>query len=593
VNNGTVTLYAQWTANTYTVTYYENANGDFVGGMPSTNPITVTHGATISQPPNPSRDGYTFSGWYREAAGTNAWNFASNTVTADTPLYAKWTQNTYTVTYNANANGENVTGMPSPNPVLNVPHGTAISQPPSIPIRTGYTFDGWHREAAGTTAWNFTSDTVTENRILYAKWIANTYTVTYYPNANCDIVGGMPSPNPVLNVPHGTTISQPSPNPSRDGYTFSGWYREAAGTTAWIFTSDTVTANTPLYAKWKANTYTVTYHENANGDSVTDMPMPNPVTDVPHGTTISQPSPNPSRYGYTFSGWYRQAAGTTAWNFASNTVTADTPLYAKWTQNTYTVTYNANANGDNVTGMPSPNPVLNVPHGTAISQPPTNPSRTDYTFGGWYKEATGTTAWNFATDTVIDNTPLYAKWINIYTVTFNSNGGSSVTPQKVDSGKMATEPTGPTRSGYTFAGWYSNSGMTTPYVFSTPVTKDITLHAKWTFTVSGNIYLDVSGNLAIGATVQLILPNWDDLNAPYDLNVTSITDANGYYEFPSTPLDIGKGYVIIASFPGYTSNAISVDDKLVINLTLLNSGPETRGASQNLNLKQLLLPLKK
>lgn len=67
-----------------------------------------------------------------------------------------------------------------------------------------------------------------------------------------------------------------------------------------------------------------------------------------------------------------------------------------------------------------------------------------------------------------------------YTVTFNTNGGTDVEPQTVEEGQTATEPTAPTKGSDTFGGWYSDSGLTTAYNFSTPVTADITLYAKWT-----------------------------------------------------------------------------------------------------------------
>jgi uncharacterized repeat protein (TIGR02543 family) len=66
-----------------------------------------------------------------------------------------------------------------------------------------------------------------------------------------------------------------------------------------------------------------------------------------------------------------------------------------------------------------------------------------------------------------------------YTVTFDTDGGSSVADQDVDSGDTATVPTPPTKSSYTFKGWYSDAALTTPYDFTTPVTADITIHAKW------------------------------------------------------------------------------------------------------------------
>ncbi|MCL2269974.1 MAG: InlB B-repeat-containing protein, partial [Treponema sp.] len=100
-----------------------------------------------------------------------------------------------------------------------------------------------------------------------------------------------------------------------------------------------------------------------------------------------------------------------------------------------------------------------------------------------------TTAYIFSTPVTGDIT-LHAKWITQYTVTFNSNGGSSVSNQTVNEGVAASRPANPTRAGYTFNDWYSDSGLTIVYNFSTSVTSNITLYAKWdaipTYTVTFN-----------------------------------------------------------------------------------------------------------
>lgn len=117
----------------------------------------------------------------------------------------------------------------------------------------------------------------------------------------------------------------------------------------------------------------------------------------------------------------------------------------------------------------------------AIISAPTAPTKEGYTFAGWYKEAGCTNAWDFATDKVTTNINLYAKWtINQYTVVFDSNGGSTVSNQTVDYNTAATQPSAPTKTDYTFNGWYSDSGLLTRFNFATPVTGDITLYAKWT-----------------------------------------------------------------------------------------------------------------
>ena len=119
-------------------------------------------------------------------------------------------------------------------------------------------------------------------------------------------------------------------------------------------------------------------------------------------------------------------------------------------------------------------PRQRIPKNGLVTQP-TNPTKTGYTFSEWDK---GLSAYNFSTP-VTSNFTLDAKWtINEYTVTFDSDGGSSVTAQTVEYGSKATEPDpAPTKSDYTFAGW-TLSGEA--YDFDTPVTADITLVATWT-----------------------------------------------------------------------------------------------------------------
>ena len=127
-----------------------------------------------------------------------------------------------------------------------------------------------------------------------------------------------------------------------------------------------------------------------------------------------------------------------------------------------------------------------------------DPTRSGYTFSGWYTEASNGTKFD-ANKAVTENMKLYAHWtkkssggssggsssgggtpaVTTYTVTFDTNGGSSVDSQKVKENQKATEPTAPTKENNTFAGWYSDSELTTEYNFDTAVTKNITLYAKW------------------------------------------------------------------------------------------------------------------
>lgn len=112
----------------------------------------------------------------------------------------------------------------------------------------------------------------------------------------------------------------------------------------------------------------------------------------------------------------------------------------------------------------------------AVATRPANPTKEGFAFDNWYTSSALTTVFNFATPITVD-TVLYAKWINTYTVTFDTDGGSEVEPQTVVSGGTATQPEDPTKDSFTFDGWYDSEDA--EYDFATPVTEDITIYAKW------------------------------------------------------------------------------------------------------------------
>ena len=160
---------------------------------------------------------------------------------------------------------------------------------------------------------------------------------------------------------------------------------------------------------------------------------------------------------------------------------------------TYTVTFNANGHGTAPAAQ-------TVEEGKTATKP-ANPTAAGWKFGGWFKEAACTNAYDFSTP-VTANITLYAKWTEnttpgpgtTYTVTFNANGhGTAPAAQTVEEGKTATKPTDPTAAGWIFGGWFKEAACTNAYDFSTPVTANITLYAKWTEDSSAptNPFVDV------------------------------------------------------------------------------------------------------
>ncbi len=152
-----ITLYAKWTAQSYTI------NFDMQGQGTPVSPISAAHGTLLTAPEAPTAEGVVFEGWYKEPACTNAWDFAADTVFADLTLYAKWTAVTYVVRFD-------MQGIGTPLEAVTVANGELLAAP-NAPAAEGYTFAEWYREADCINAWNFESDLVTEDIVLYAKWV--------------------------------------------------------------------------------------------------------------------------------------------------------------------------------------------------------------------------------------------------------------------------------------------------------------------------------------------------------------------------------------------------------------------------------------
>ena len=175
---------------------------------------------------------------------------------------------------------------------------------------------------------------------------------------------------------------------------------------------------------------------------------------LPSGTLATRPDAPAATPGYTFGGWNK--ADGTAWDYASDKVTDNITLYAKWAANTYTITFDT-AGGSEIAP-------ITQDYGTVITAPEA-PTREGYTFIGWDKE--------IPTTMPAENMTVTAQWeINQYTITFDTNGGSEIAPITQDYGTAITAPADPTREGYTFIGWDMEIPKTMP-------AENITLKARW------------------------------------------------------------------------------------------------------------------
>jgi uncharacterized repeat protein (TIGR02543 family) len=263
-------------------------------------------------------------------------------------------------------------------------------------------------------------------------------------------------------------------------------------------------------------TYTVSY--NSNGGS----PVA-PQTGILHNTLATKPVLDPTRTDYVFDYWYLSNENL-QFNF-STPIIENITLTAKWKINTYTVTFDSDG-GSAVSSQ-------TIEHGKYATKPP-NPTKANYDFVQW--EMPVGTEYIFSTP-VTGNITLTAKWVlKKYTVAFNSSGGSAISSQQVEHGSTASIPSNPTREGYDFAQWEMPVGTT--YNFSTPVTSNITLIAKWnpktyiiTFNPQSGTVSPTSQSATYGSPVgTLPTPTRTgyDFNGWFDAAGTEYTSAKVY-----------------------------------------------------------------
>ena len=166
-------------------------------------------------------------------------------------------------------------------------------------------------------------------------------------------------------------------------------------------------------------------------------------------------------------GWYLDADYKYPFDFTSD-ITEDKTLYAKWSD-TWTVTFSGESD---ITEQ-------SVKHNAKATRPSKPADKNNLSFDDWYADAACTTKFDFDTP-ITSNTTIYAKWLTIYTVSFDSTGGREVASVRVLQGAKVTKPADPTRSDRTFDGWYTDSECTKAFDFATmTVTRDFTLYAKW------------------------------------------------------------------------------------------------------------------
>ena len=481
-----ITLYAKWTANSYTITYKDKGGTTFSGTHASGYPTTHTYGTATSLK-SPTKTGYTFGGWYTtsDCSGSSISSLGATSYISAITLYAKWTAKTVTITWNPNGGSVSTTSSSY------TYDGATVTLP--TPTRTGYTFKGWYTAASGGSKINGIGGSNTKptaNVTYYAQWTANTYAITYKDQGGATFSGTHASGYPTTHTYNTATTLK---SPTKTGYTFGGWYTSSActGTALTSLTATGYTANITLYAKWTANSYTITYKDKggATFSGTNSAVLPSKHTYGTATTLISG-----SKTGYTFGGWYTSSdcSGTALTALTATGYTANITLYTTWTAKTVTITWNPNGGSVSTTSSSY------TYDGATVTLP--TPTRTGYTFDGWYTAASGGNKiagiGGSNTKPVADVT-YYAHWTaNTYTITYKDQGNVTFSGTHASgyptthTYNTATTLKSPTKTGYTFGGWYTSSACTGTALTSltaTGYTSNITLYAKWnvnTYTIT-------------------------------------------------------------------------------------------------------------
>ena len=324
----------------------------------------------------------------------------------------------------------------------------SLALKPLDPTRNGYKFTGWYLDEALTIPFSF-SEKVEKNTVLYAGWEAIENIIKYETSGGTKIKDGV--------FVTGETLVLPT-SPTKEGYTFGGWYTDSLCTNKYI--EGVVSSSFTLYACWIAQECTIVFETNGGSEIGSTI--------VLYDNKLVEPK-TPSRYGYFLEGWYTDKEFTNRYDFDS-VIKGNLTLYANWIEATYTVQFETN--GGTILSD------IVVSHDQFLPQSATS-TKENYRFVGWYLDIDLTIPFD-QTIGITSNLILYAKWEGIVCqIEFNTDGGSSISTINVNYGNTATKPQSPSKEGYIFAGWYMDSELTKSFNFGTVIREDYTLYAKW------------------------------------------------------------------------------------------------------------------
>lgn len=481
-SSGDKTFYAKWTPSKYTIRYL---SGSRVAGT------TTSDEKEYGEPKQLKGvvdvfaiKGCTQDGWSRTDMGEKSFDveqlYEGN---EDLMLYPHWSCNTYDITYEMFG----VDAVNYINPKTGEIHNPMqYTGPAALTLKNAYDPDNkffmsdWYKEPTFKTTIRTIQD-IKDPITVYARWYNK---ITYKPGSN---VSGAKNLEEKKYFDNTYTFKSSIDKYVRANYTLDGWSLTDGGEKVYgLGDAYTTNANLTLYPHWTANTHTITY----NNVETSELPEGYPET-YTHEASVTLPIP--SRNGYEFLGWFVDG------EFNGDAVTEipegqteDKVFFAKWSDAVeYTITY------ENVNGAANENATsYTIEQSVALNAL----EKDGFVFAGWYDNAQfeGNAATEISAGAFGDTT-FYAKWLEIFTITYAAGEGDGITGAvaagtKTEGEDATLSSVGFTREGYTQTGWKTEDGSVTYAMGATYATDaSVTLYPIWEAEVYHVYYHNIEG----------------------------------------------------------------------------------------------------
>ncbi len=538
-----MTLYAKWAKKNYNVYFNMNGHGEQVDTQP------VSYGELVIEPETPQEEGYTFGGWFRDRTFDNAWNFSTDQVKSNMTLHAKWDQNKYEVSFDMHEHGAQIASQsvahggkiaepPTPSETGYLFDGwfkedgtksrswgdqwsfendtvTAAvtlhakwSEAAAVVIDSQNT--AYYRTAEEAFAAAQNGDTV---KLLKPFEVTEALTVNH--SITLDLNGQTLSGNDdryiivvenagftVTDTSTGRTGRIENTSSGPDSYAVILTADDKTNEYAFTMTGGTISGYNGVVSDWNYHTLNISggYISASGNEYSTSLSWWNSVVSLNisdgcfKGSVEYAGAGSMTSDGNITGGYYSDKSARSymakGYGVLDNTDDATKTEYPYMVGQAFRVEFELNGHGDTYYD------IQYVANGGKVVKPE-DPTEEGYTFGGWYTKngmidpETGLPGWgkqwNFETDTVTEDTTLYAKWsTTFYTVTFDLHGhGGAIQPIGYPYGSKVVEPEKPYEEGWVFGGWFKEDGTESgnwgePWNFENDtVTAAVTLHAKW------------------------------------------------------------------------------------------------------------------